>query len=328
MSSFTERCPKRSGEGGSSSEKQLFEAFRNEKAKFFVQDSLLKSYTKLFLDHMQEAEDMVRNAFHLLSLSMSTDKARDNGELKKAFETIHHEIVLDNDWFLPEYALYRKGRAVKDYNQIELYIAGNKVLDFGCGAGYLDVVLIENGFIVSATDVIEYANRISKEDKQISFRKMSSPTDIQYPDNSFDTIILWHVLHHIDKENLSHNLKRLSAIGKRFIIKEDVYGAAEGVEGFTESKKTQKELCQYMTMEEKDQIQSLIIYDYVANIILGQSILDMNMPFQFKTVDQWKNTLSEAGFDVIKVLFTGCEPYKLHNSPQALIIADSRKCKS
>lgn len=328
MSPFTERCPKRSCEGISSSEKQLLEAFRNETAKTFVQDALLESYTRLFSDHIQEADAMVRNAFHLLSLMMSTDKVKDNGELKKAFGTIHNDIILDNDWFPPAYALYRKGRAVKDYNQIKLYIGRNKVLDFGCGAGYLDLVLKQNGFIISSTDVIEYDNRISKEDEQIAFRKMSSPTDIEYPDNSFDTIILWHVLHHIDKENLSHNLKRLSAIGKRFIIKEDVYGAAEGVEGFTESKQTQKKLCQYMTMEEKDQIQSLIIYDYVANIILGQSILDMNMPFQFKTVDQWKNTLSEAGFDVIKVLFTGCEPYKLHNSPQALIIADSRKCKS
>lgn len=322
----TEIAPNNPGE--KTSEQQILEAFRNREAMSFVRESLLIKSKKFFPDYIQEAEDMIENIFDLVSLRARLSGKKENGCLKDDFTAIHQQIISNNDWFPQAYNLYRKQRAEKDFALISPYLKGNKVLDFGSGIGYIDVVLSQNGFVVTPTDVIEYENRVSKEDKQMKFKKMSSPTDIDYSGENFDSIIIWQVLHHINEENLFPILSGLSQIGDRLIINEEIYGSGDEVKGFSQSIREQKEFARYMTLEEEDQIDILKIIDYISNRVVRLSADEMNMPLRFRPVDQWQSMVSKAGFHIEGIYSIGIKDYKWHPDPQVLIIADSQKQKN
>ncbi len=310
---------------------KALEAFRNEEAMNFVEESLLKKTALFFPNHVHEARDMVQNIFDLVSIKARMSNIIDNGNLKDNFTNIHNEILLSNSWFPQAYDLYRKERAHKDFVLIEPYMkkGKGKVLDFGSGMGHLSAELSEEGYVVTSADVIDYTiNKDLKEDVKKAFKKMSSPTDIDFSGEHFDTIIIWQVLHHINEGDLFTILSKLSEIGDRLIINEDIYGSGEKVQGFAQSISEQKELARYTTLPEKDQVAILRIIDKIANDVLGLSEDEMNIPLRFKPVDQWESIVSDAGFDIVNIWSVGIKEYKWHPDPQILVIADSKKNKS
>lgn len=311
---------------------QVLEAFRNEEAMYFVEESLLKRTTLFFPNHVQEANIMVKNIFHLVAMRALMGDIMKNGNLGESFTNIHNKILSSNSWFPEAYDSYRKERARKDFALIEPYLKKseeNKVLDFGCGMGHLSAELSEQKYVVTPADVIDYTDDVSKKDKNLTFKKMSSATDVDFSGEHFDTIIIWQVLHHIDEEHLSPILSVLSKIGDRLIINEELYGSGDEVKGFSQSIRKQKEFAQYVAMDENDQRAILTIIDYVANIIFGLSIHKMNMPLGFKTVAQWKTILSNAGFDIEGIHSVGIRgEHKWHPDAQILFDAVSREYKS
>lgn len=306
-------------------EQQVIEAFTNREATTFVKENLLNKAKIFFPNHVLEAEDMVESVFALMILQSRMSRYKTNVHLQEIFRTIHQQIISGNDWFPQAYNSYRIERAEKDFKLIFPYLKGSEILDFGCGMGHLDAVLNQNGFVVTQADVIDYENKVTREDEKIKFKKMSSPTDIEYPDKRFDTIIIWQVLHHIDEKDLFPILSGLSKIGGRLIINEEIYGNGDGVKGFSQSISEQKELSRYMALEEKVQLQILGIIDHISNSMFRLSEHEMNIPLRYKPVDQWNAVISKAGFDIEGTYSIGIKEYKWHPDPQILIVADSKK---
>lgn len=116
-------------------------------------------------------------------------------------------------------------------------IRGKKVLDLGCGTGWLSVILAKRGANVEAIDISTEAIRIAVEmakvnqvAEKINF-KVGSIYELDYPSDYFDFVIGQAILHHIrDKTKLAEQLFRILKLG----------GEAVFFEAFGESKILEK----------------------------------------------------------------------------------------
>ncbi len=79
---------------------------------------------------------------------------------------------------------------------LKKYVVGNTVLDIGCGRGWYSIFLKDRGFNVYALDVEKQF-----DDERINFT-LASAQVLPYPDHSFDTVLMWDVLEHIEDEQL------------------------------------------------------------------------------------------------------------------------------
>jgi len=105
-------------------------------------------------------------------------------------------------------------------------IAGKKILDAGCGIGLNSISLALNGAdSVTGIDIckpaIEIANRMAENynvSKKINFQKMSM-TDIEFEDESFDTVFAWGTICHTSDplKSLAH-LQRVTKKGGTIFI--------------------------------------------------------------------------------------------------------------
>ena len=96
----------------------------------------------------------------------------------------------------------------------EKYLAGKKVLDVGCGNG-LPALVIGNHCDIFLTDVEDIRDERAKG---FEFRK-GEIGKLPYPDNSFDTLYVQFVLHHLNSGcNLDQILKELSRVTRQYLI--------------------------------------------------------------------------------------------------------------
>lgn len=296
----------------------LFEALNDASAVNFVQSTLLESYSCFFPLNVEEVQNKIRLAFKLL---LPAGKEKDITLLKKATQTIHKNIFFNGDknyWFSLLYRNYKIAtRSRVDFETIAPYIKG-KVLDFGSNGGYYALELSSKGYDVETTDVLDCRDESAKH---IPFIKMEKPNKVPFKKNSFDTVIVKTVFHHIDNRYLIDVLKSLRNISHRIIIKEDIFGVKE--EDFLESDILEKDvfLREYIALGERGQFNALALVDYFGNII-AHGIDNMDLPFNFKKIDGWKALLSSAGFKVNKIKWYGFEKTKLHQSLQAWMICD------
>ncbi len=112
------------------------------------------------------------------------------------------------------YYLKATDYASKELLDFALKHAGHNILDVGCATGDYCVELKKLGFNATGIDINEKYVEKSVE-KGIECYLMSAD-DLQFPDNSFDTIILCEVLEHVkDPHNV---LKEAKRVAKKNII--------------------------------------------------------------------------------------------------------------
>jgi len=93
-------------------------------------------------------------------------------------------------------------------------ISGNKVLDVGCGRGYL-TGLLENEYDVTGVDFVEH-NQFKTLSPRTQFIK-AEITRLPFDDNSFDTVICTHTLEHVREIDIAlSELRRVCS--ERLII--------------------------------------------------------------------------------------------------------------
>ena len=94
-------------------------------------------------------------------------------------------------------------------------VRGKRILDLGCGTGFLASLLAANGAMVDAVDVSEaslevarWRAEISGTSRRITFHQTAAES-LDFPDSSFDAACGAFVLHHLNLSMAAPELRRV-----------------------------------------------------------------------------------------------------------------------
>tara|TARA_Y100000389_G_C17355308_1_gene460732 strand:- start:114 stop:779 length:666 start_codon:yes stop_codon:yes gene_type:complete len=119
---------------------------------------------------------------------------------------------------------------IKTYN----LKAGSKVLDVGCGKGFLiyEMLQIEPKLDIIGFDISNYAIKNSKEEIKDLISIGNAEKKFLYPDKSFDLVISLGSLHNLSLEELSFSLKEITRVSKQSYIMVESYRTQEELFNF------------------------------------------------------------------------------------------------
>ena len=111
-------------------------------------------------------------------------------------------------------------------------VAGLRVVDFGCGSGANTVLLAGRGAHVWGIDISEDLLRLGQRRLSVSGRGggatfiAGSAHDMPFPDSSIDVVFGIAILHHLDLDLVSREVRRVLRAGGRAIFQEPVRNSA------------------------------------------------------------------------------------------------------
>ena len=93
--------------------------------------------------------------------------------------------------------------------------AGDKILDVGCGKGYLlyEFTQVVPGVEIAGVDISEYAIANAKEEVK-PFLRVGRANQLDYPDHSFDFVVSLGTLHNLYVYDLRKALQEVQRVGK------------------------------------------------------------------------------------------------------------------
>lgn len=93
--------------------------------------------------------------------------------------------------------------------------AGDRILDVGCGKGYLLYELTQavRGVDVAGIDISQYAIDNAKDEVK-PFLRVGNAIDLSYEDNSFDFVVSITTLHNLHNYELRKALQEIERVGK------------------------------------------------------------------------------------------------------------------
>ena len=94
--------------------------------------------------------------------------------------------------------------------------AGDKILDVGCGKGFLlfDFIKVVPGVEVCGIDVSEYAIENSKEEVKDRLQ-VANAIALPFPDYHFDFVFTLNTLHNLYNYDLDKSLREIERVGKK-----------------------------------------------------------------------------------------------------------------
>lgn len=288
------------------------QALRDPGAVEFVRQVVRAGYHENFTADIDSADQLVQEAFGALVGSQAAGiEPAALEDISNALGTSLFQRGNTEYWFNAQYHHYKTiVKPEQDFEQIRNLIMGRRVLDYGCGSGYLSARLQRGGYEVFTTDVLDYRY---EEARHLPFVRMSSPTQIDYPADSIDTALVQAVLHHIDGPDLLEALRGLRRVATHLLIKEDTYDLPAELPRLSDLLAAQPLLQTLVRMSHESQLNALILIDYYANAV-AQGIPEMNMPFAFKSPREWERTLAANGWVVTRISLAGFEPGRMHKS--------------
>ncbi len=297
------------------------EALQNTVAVDFIRGSVRAGYHQCFSAPVAQIDALVDTAFD--QLAHSQQGVMDHDRLTAVTVDLLPNVFKKGDasfWFNQQYHAYKtRAKPETDFQQLRSLIVGQRILDYGCGSGYLAARLAQGGYQMFTTDVLDYRYA---EAKALPFVQMTTPTDIAYPDGSIDTALIQAVLHHIGPAELPQVLQRLGRIARYLVIKEDTFAVPASVPGLVDTLNRQPLLQAFLNLPLPAQYQVLVLIDFYANAI-AQGIPEMNMPFAFRSVAEWWQVLEANGFKVTQTRVVGFEPGRMHQSCHAWFVCEA-----
>jgi len=107
-------------------------------------------------------------------------------------------------------------RAMADHYKLK---AGDKILDVGCGKGYLlyDFTKVVAGIDVTGLEISPYAIANAKEEIKDRI-KLGNATALPFPDKSFDLVFSLTTLHNLHTYDLDKALREVERVGRNKYI--------------------------------------------------------------------------------------------------------------
>ena len=111
-------------------------------------------------------------------------------------------------------------------------VTGKRVVDFGCGSGANTALLANRGAHVWGIDISEDLLRLAQRRLEVSGRAgqatfiAGSAHDMPFPDASIDVVFGIAILHHLDLDLVSREVRRVLKPGGRAIFQEPVRNSA------------------------------------------------------------------------------------------------------
>ena len=98
--------------------------------------------------------------------------------------------------------------------------SGSKVLDVGCGKGFLlyEMLKIEPNLNISGFDISNYALDRVKKNKNLKVFKHKAENKFPYKSNHFDLVISLATLHNLKLFDLVNSIKEIERVGKKKYI--------------------------------------------------------------------------------------------------------------
>ena len=126
------------------------------------------------------------------------------------------------EWLQEQLYAWRSGQVLRRLKQ-----KNAKVLDIGCGRGLLLRAFQRNGCDVTGTEFSDGACRFAREVLKLPVRVGLLP-DLTFPDNSFDVVVMWHVLEHVsDPRPMVAEVARILRPGGMFLVAVPDFGSPE-----------------------------------------------------------------------------------------------------
>jgi hypothetical protein len=180
------------------------------------------------------------------------------------------------------------------------------------------LVLQQNGYQVALTDVLDYRDELARD---LPFVQMGDPVSLPYPAESCDTTLVFAVLHHVQPEHVRSLLTNLRRVSRRVIVEEDCYGVPADLAGLADVLREDPQLRDFMALALEDQLRYLMFVDYFANAIT-QSLPQMDMPFDFRTVREWHALFTAQGFKIHQTLVKGFQKQHFNRSCHVWFVLD------
>lgn len=98
---------------------------------------------------------------------------------------------------------------------IERHLLGERILDLGCGSGIWVDHFSRRGYQVTGVDWVEEFISHAKETYRGEFI-LADVRRLPFPDDSFDTVLMFSLLEHLDQEE--EVLREVRRVGKRLIL--------------------------------------------------------------------------------------------------------------
>jgi len=228
----------------------------------------------------------IKKAEELVEFALS--KAKNYSELKQYEKEVHR--IFDKNRVTQRIPVKLKNRAKLIFNQIKDYLRGRDILDLGCGDGKVgEIIAQEHSRDVILVDVYEHGNIANLN---LPFGLIKQNRKIPFLDNSFDTTLLLTVLHHSNEPmQVLEEAKRVTKNGGQVIIIESIYGVNA-----------------YGNLTNEEQRLVNIFLDHFYNRIIHYNEFSknkVNVPFNFKTIEEWNKLFKDKGFKIVKTHHLG-----------------------
>jgi len=101
-------------------------------------------------------------------------------------------------------------------------VVGKSVLDVGCGFGQLTDYLRRRGFQATGVDLLEPCIVAGRQRFPEADLRLARSEDLDFPDKSFDTVVLKDTIHHIyEEDDIGAFLAQVRRVARRRLVIQD-----------------------------------------------------------------------------------------------------------